>query len=78
MKLWGEWIKRRKHLALTFDAAERTLKSADLPVHARGRILLYGDLVRMRILVPPTEKEMAQAIVRTKGAASTVRFWDGR
>ena len=74
LKLWGEWRKWRKHVPLTFGDAERSLNSAELPVYTcslLSRILLYGDLVRMEILVPPTEKEMAQVIVRANSAAST-------
>jgi hypothetical protein len=74
LELWSDWKKWRKHAPLTLDYAERTLNDAKLPVYTRGplsRILLYGDLVRGGILVPPTAKEMALVIVRAKSAAST-------
>jgi len=75
LELWNDWKKWRKNNPLTLDYAETTLIDANLPVYTRGplsRILLYADLVRSGILVPPTAKELAPVIVRAKSIATSI------
>ena len=69
LKAWTEW---KGHLPLTFAEVEKSIASANLPLYTGGslsRILLYGDLVRMGVLVSPTENEMAKLIVKANGGA---------
>lgn len=69
MKLWSDWKDR---LPLTFAEAEKSIALSNLPLYTRGRlsqILLYGDLVRMGVVVSPTEIEMAKLIVKANSGA---------
>jgi len=59
-------------LPLTFAEVEISTVSVNLPVYTRGslsQILLYGDLVRMGIVVSPTELQMVKLIVKANGGA---------
>ena len=68
-KLWAEWIER---IPLAFIDAQTSIVSKGLPIYTSGklsRLLLLGDLVRARVVVPPTEVEMATLVVDTNAGA---------
>ena len=59
-------------LPRTFAEAEKSIASSNLPLYTRGwlsQILLYGDLIRMGVVVSPMENEMAELIVKANSGA---------
>ena len=73
VRLWSEWkCHQPTNLPQTFSDAHNAIASAKIPIYTNGklsRMLLLGDLVSEGIVVSPTEKELADVIVKANSGA---------
>jgi hypothetical protein len=68
-KLWAKWIE---HNPLTFVNAQTSIVSEGLPIYTSGKLshlLLLGDLVHVRVVIPPMEVEMATMVIDANAGA---------
>src|ERR1700738_1774600 len=64
VKIWSKW---QGQFPILFSVAQKEITSMDMPIYCTGilsQILLYGDSVRLGIVVPPTDVEMAKLILK--------------
>src|SRR5277367_3852383 len=69
LRLWSEW---KCHLPREFLDAHKAIASAKMPIYTHGnlsRMLLLGDLVCAGYVVSPTEKELADLMVKANSGA---------
>lgn len=69
VEIWADW---QEHLPVSFASAEESFASTDMPIYGAGalsQILLYGDMVRLGIVVSPTAGEMANLLSRANSGA---------
>ena len=72
IRVWSEWQDR---LPIAFDEVRQRLTAGSVPMYSSGRlsqILLYGDLSRLGIILPPTESEMGKLIWDSRSGS-----WNG-
>src|SRR5271154_4724669 len=69
VEIWAHW---QEHIPVSFASAEESITSAGTPLYKTGtlsQLLLYGDMVRLGIVMPPTVEEMATLIVKADSDA---------
>ena len=69
VEIWANW---QEHIPVSFASAEKSIASTGIPIYKTGmqsRLLLYGDMVRLGIVMPPTVEEMATLVVKADSGA---------
>jgi len=69
LEIWADW---QKHVPVSFASAQESIASSGIPIYKSGtlsQLLLYGDMVRLGIVVSPTVEEMARLIVKADSGA---------
>jgi len=69
LEIWADWQER---VPVSFARAEESIAFTGIPIYKTGtvsRLLLYGDMVRLGIVVSPTVKDMATLIMKADSGA---------
>jgi hypothetical protein len=69
INVWSDW---RENLPIPFDQARKSITSRSVPMYSTGyvsQLLLFGDLSRLGIILPPTESQMAKLIWDSRSGA---------